>query len=276
MLRMICDQVIITGASSGLGEAFARRLAGACKQMVLVARREEKLDALAAELRAKHPELEVATAPCDLSDEAQRARLIEAFGSAENAYHSEEGAFRRIEGISRKDAEKLEARGLAKAYEIMNNCKKLGISYVTFDDAAYPKRLKEIYAAPDVLYYKGKIDMLSANAPVAVIGTRKASAYGLKMARRIAYEISKCGGVVVSGLTTGADAAGAEGVLAAGGVCIGVLGTPVEKATGRLAQQVIENGAVISEYPPYTEQDRSFFPGKKPHCSGYFDRCSGG
>ena len=197
-----------------------------------------------------------------------KARLIETFGSAENAYHSEEGAFRRIEGISRKDAEKLEARGLAKAYEIINNCKKLGISYVTFDDAAYPKRLKEIYAAPDVLYYKGKIDMLSANAPVAVIGTRKASAYGLKMARRIAYEISKCGGVVVSGLTTGADAAGAEGVLAAGGVCIGVLGTPVEKATGRLAQQVIENGAVISEYPPYTEQDRSFFRARNRIAAG--------
>ena len=81
MVRMICDQVIITGASSGLGEAFARRLAGGCKQMVLVARRADKLDALAAELRAKNPELEVATAPCDLSDETQRARLIAAFGT---------------------------------------------------------------------------------------------------------------------------------------------------------------------------------------------------
>ena len=78
---MICDQVIITGASSGLGEAFARRLAGGCKQMVLVARRAEKLDALAAELRAKHPELEVATAPCNLADPAQRARLVEAFAT---------------------------------------------------------------------------------------------------------------------------------------------------------------------------------------------------
>lgn len=197
-----------------------------------------------------------------------KARLLEAFGSAELAYHAAAGTFRQIEGISRKDAEKLEERDLAKAYEIINNCQKLGISYVTFDDAAYPKRLKEIYAAPDVLYYKGKIDALSANAPVAVIGTRKASAYGLKMARRMAYEISKCGGVVVSGLTAGADAAGAEGVLAAGGVCIGVLGTPVEKATGRLAQQVMESGAVISEYPPYTEQDRSFFRARNRIAAG--------
>lgn len=78
---MICDQVIITGASSGFGEAYARRLAGACKQMVLVARREGKLEALATQLRTAHPGLEVATAPCDLADPAQRERLIQAFST---------------------------------------------------------------------------------------------------------------------------------------------------------------------------------------------------
>lgn len=75
---MVCEQVVITGASSGIGAAFARRLAGECKLMVLVARRADVLETLAAELRRQHPHMEVATAPCDLADESQRKVLMEA------------------------------------------------------------------------------------------------------------------------------------------------------------------------------------------------------
>lgn len=74
---MECQQVIITGASSGFGEAFARQLAGKCRLLVLIARRMERLEGLAASLRAFHPQLEVLTLPCDLADEASRRLLIQ-------------------------------------------------------------------------------------------------------------------------------------------------------------------------------------------------------
>ncbi len=70
------QQVIITGASSGLGEAFAQRLAGECRLMVLSARRVERLEALANSLRTLHPQLEIWVLPCDLSDDASRAGLL--------------------------------------------------------------------------------------------------------------------------------------------------------------------------------------------------------
>lgn len=74
---MLYQQVIVTGASSGLGTAFARRLADACECLVLIARRETALQALADELRGQHPSLEVRVEPCDLAEPAARAALIE-------------------------------------------------------------------------------------------------------------------------------------------------------------------------------------------------------
>lgn len=68
---------VITGASSGFGEAFARRAPRLCSHVLLVARREERLQALAAELRAQHPQLQVTVWPCDLADEGARHRLAE-------------------------------------------------------------------------------------------------------------------------------------------------------------------------------------------------------
>lgn len=71
------DHAVITGASSGFGEAFARRLAACCAHVVLVARRADRLEALAAELRAAHAELRVSVFPCDLADESARASLAD-------------------------------------------------------------------------------------------------------------------------------------------------------------------------------------------------------
>lgn len=159
-----------------------------------------------------------------------KAALLDVFGSPEAAFLSSKGSFERIEGVSRRDAAFLEARDLTAAKSIPSLCEAQNIRIVTFDDRDYPQRLKEIYAPPAVLYVRGTLPELDAELPVAVIGTRHASDYGLKMGRNVAYELSKCGAVVVSLLTAGVDAAAAEGTLAAGGVCVGVLGTAIDAA----------------------------------------------
>ena len=197
-----------------------------------------------------------------------KATVLEVFGTPERAFFSPKGSFERIEGISHRDAACLEERNLTEAEAIPALCEAQDIRFLTFDDPEYPQRLKEIYAPPAVLYVRGTLPELDAQLPVAVIGTRHASDYGLKMGRNIAYELSKCGAVIVSLLTAGVDAAAAEGTLAAGGICIGVLGTAVDAAKNSLAKRVCRDGALISEYAPGTAQMKTFFRARNRVAAG--------
>lgn len=188
-----------------------------------------------------------------------KAVLIDKYSDAEKAFYAPAGEFETLTGVSKKEAETLEKRDISCADRILAACARQGIRAVTMQDADYPQRLKNIFAPPVVIYLKGRLHSLDDEAAIAVIGTRKASAYGLKMGRKLAYEIVRGGGVVVSLLTSGVDAAAARGALLAGGRCVGVLGTPHECEAGTLAAEVAARGALISEYPPGTKPEKHFF-----------------
>lgn len=180
-------------------------------------------------------------------------------GDPMTAYFAPVGEYSGIEGISESDAADLENRDMDKAIRIMDACDVQNIDMLTFQDAGYPNRLRHIFAPPPVLYVKGSLPAVDEEAAIAIVGTRRATPYGIKMGRQLGYQITKCGGLVMSGLTAGIDAAGAEGALRAGGRCIGVLGVPHECENGRLAQDVAAVGALISEYPPGTVPQSNFF-----------------
>ena len=188
-----------------------------------------------------------------------KAALMEHYGDAETAFFAPAGEFAHIEGVSRADAAILERRDMSDTARIIEECQAQGLSVISYQDSAYPSRLRNIYAPPPVLYIKGRLPAVDDNAVIAVVGTRKATPYGLKMARTIAGEIVRCGGIVISGLTYGIDAAAAEGALNAGGICVGVLGTAHQDDAGVLYVGVAERGAVISEYAPGSPAQRSFF-----------------
>ena len=188
-----------------------------------------------------------------------KAALIRRYGDAETAYFAPAGEFASIEHVTPAEAAILERRDLSRTDAISRACLEQNISIVTLQDAAYPKRLKSIYDPPVVLYVKGKLPVVDDNALVAVIGTRKASSYGLKMAQRLAFEVSKCGGIVVSGLTAGIDAQAAKGAMLAGAACVAVLGSSHEQSNSPITQDVELSGAVISEYAPGTIGRKSFF-----------------
>ena len=118
-----------------------------------------------------------------------------------------------------------------------------------------------------VLYVKGRLPDVDGVPSAAVIGTRRATPYGLKMGRDIAFGIAKCGGIVVSGLTEGVDRAAARGCLLAGGTCIGVLGT-CHGVEGELSRDVTASGALVSEYPPGTPPLKRFFRERNRISSG--------
>lgn len=188
-----------------------------------------------------------------------KAALVRRYGDAETAYFAPAGEFTSVEHVTPAEAAILERRDLSRTDAISRACLEQNISIVTLQDAAYPKRLKSIYDPPVVLYVKGKLPVVDDNALVAVIGTRKASSYGLKMAQRLAFEVSKCGGIVVSGLTAGIDAQAAKGAMLAGAACVAVLGSSHEQSDSRITQDVELSGAVISEYAPGTIGRKSFF-----------------
>lgn len=188
-----------------------------------------------------------------------KAVLLAYYGSPEAMFEAPKGEITKLLGNRSEGAEKLEMRDLSSALRTIDICDSQNISIIATPDPEYPARLKNIYAPPLIIYVKGKLPRLDEEAAIAIVGTRNASPYGLKMGRKLGFEISKCGGVVVSGLTTGIDAAGAEGALLADGKCIGVLGVPHELSRGRLSEELAVRGALVSEYPPGAGACRQFF-----------------
>ena len=157
------------------------------------------------------------------------------------------------------------------AEEALTQCEKQGIRVLTQAELDYPERLRQIYAPPAVLYVKGTLPALDLIPVVSVIGTRHASPYGEKMGEKLAYEISRHGGTVVSLLSSGVDEAAACGALRAGRGCIGVLGTPHDRCRIPIAQDILQSGALISEYPPGRECMRHFFRERNRIAAGISD-----
>ena len=196
-----------------------------------------------------------------------KAAVIEHFQDAERAFFAAAAAFETIPGVSKAEAALLEKRELDTAERILAECGRQGIDIITMQDARYPKRLKNIFNPPVVLYVKGTLPDVDNLPALAVIGTRSASAYGLKMGRNLSYEISRAGAVVISMLGEGIDREAAKGCLMAGGCCIGVLGTAHEKENA-LQRDIIASGALISEYPPGIKQQKYFFKERNRIASG--------
>lgn len=188
-----------------------------------------------------------------------KTALLEHYGDPERAFFAPKGEYASVDGLSDLEAQRLEARELDTGKRVLEQCQRQNLSILTYQDAAYPKRLKNIYAPPVVLYAKGKLPDVDSEALISVIGTRKASVYGLKMGKDLAYQICRCGGAVVSLLTGGIDAEAARGALLAEGRCIGVLGTAHEEDRSPLGMEVAARGVLLSEYPPTRHYQKQFF-----------------
>lgn len=185
--------------------------------------------------------------------------LAERFGGAREAFFAGAAALREA-GLLREEIEALADKDTEAAKRIAGKCADSGVEVLTLRDARYPRRLAGTYDPPLALYVRGDLPDIDSECCVAVVGTRSATEYGLRMAHRLGWEISGCGGLVVSGLTRGIDAAAAHGALSAGGRCVGVLATAIDGLHGYPeAERVLERGALVSEYPPGTRTLGSFF-----------------
>ena len=212
----------------------------------------------------------LATRP-DMSDR-QKKLVLDAFGDPEDVFCAEEEALLQIEGIHREAIASLMDKNLTQAQKILRQCVDKEISVCTYHDKAYPNRLKHIVDPPLVLYHKGQIPNMDAAPVIAAVGTRKASAYGMNVARRMGYQISGCGGILVSGVAEGNDGMAMQGALLAGGRVVGVLGCGADvvypKCNRRLFEDMERCGCLISEFPPETLPYKWNFPRRNRIMSG--------
>ena len=166
----------------------------------------------------------------------------------------------REEAICRLENSK---KDLEACYQILKDCEATQTKIMSYFDVDYPQMLRQIPDPPIVLYMKGNKRWLS-KPTIAMVGARKCTEYGDRMARQISKGLSQAGIVVVSGLAMGIDVASHQGALREGGGTIAVLGTACDlcypECNRASYEQIEEGGCLISEYPPYTKARPYHFP----------------
>lgn len=175
-------------------------------------------------------------------------------------------------GLDRRSIENLlNARKSMDPQAELERVLRRGFDVFCWDYSGYPANLRTIPQPPPVLYVRGRLEERDELA-VAIVGTRRASTYGREVARELGAELGRHGVTVVSGLALGVDAIAHQAALDAGGRTIAVLGSGVDQiypATNRrLALQIIEQGALVSEYPMGTRPEASNFPPRNRIISG--------
>jgi DNA processing protein len=184
---------------------------------------------------------------------------------------------RTYELLALGDEELIKALGAPKlrgalerfdAGEIRGALERAGIETVCSCEPAYPARLAELPRAPAALFVAGGLERalaLLGDEPVAIVGARRASSYGLAVARSLGRGVASTGVTVISGMAMGVDSAAHEGALSAGptvAVLPGPADRPYPAGKRSLYRRILDAGAVISELPPGTEIRRWMFPAR--------------
>lgn len=203
---------------------------------------------------------------------AHTARLIEYFGSAEVAWQADEAEISQVSGFDKTVGKRiLRTRHLHRDYpaELWDVCRVKKINLCTVESPEYPELLRHIFSPPVVLFYKGILK--SKARRIAIVGSRKATAYGQAVAESVSAELAAKGLHIVSGGAAGVDTFSHRGAMTRG-ITEAVLGCGVDVAyppkNGRLLAEIAERGAVISEYAPGTPPRRDFFPARNRIISG--------
>lgn len=199
-----------------------------------------------------------------LGEGAYIKSIIEDFGSVKKLYESNILEWRMSSSLTAKQIDRLEQTDINSVNEIIYNCERNSWQLVDYDDDLYPERLREIINPPAVLYIDGALPDIDNSALIGIVGTRKASDYAIKVTHIMSRGCAEAGAVVVSGGALGVDTAAHKGAIMAGGKTIAVLGcgfgTNYLYANRDLREAIKANGALVTEYPPFTQARRDTFP----------------
>jgi len=201
-------------------------------------------------------------------------KLLDYFGTPEEIWRASKQSLQKVPELGPILVDRLLDETLrSNAQKHMSYMAKNNIDAIVLNDISYPTLLKEIYDPPLVLFKRGRLEV---NKCVAVVGSRKASDYGLKVAKELAYGLARNGINVVSGLARGIDSKAHEGAIDASGITTAVLGCGVDviypPENERLFNKILSSGALVSEYLPGFPPLPGNFPARNRIISGL---CSG-
>lgn len=189
--------------------------------------------------------------------------LLEKFNTPENIYNASLDDLMACNSIGEKTAKSIiKERSLEKAYKILDDVNKFNIKLLTLEDPLYPDKAKSIDEMPVLLYYKGKL--MENSMGVAIVGARRCSDYGKMVTDDAASYLANERICVISGMAKGIDGYAHTACIKSGGYTIAMLGNGLDicypSEHMELMERIIENGAVISEYPPGVKPDSKHFP----------------
>ena len=198
-------------------------------------------------------------------------RLLAALGSPREVVQASPSALARL-GLPGDIAGSLSSKEVRlQAERELHQCRRLQVDVLTLQDPHYPALLKQIFDPPIVLFASGDLSCLALPS-ISMVGSRKATAYGLNAAERIACDLAGRGLLVASGLARGIDTASHRGALRGGGPTVAVLGSGLDSIYPRenrsLAGRIRANGCILSEFPLGTRPLPQNFPIRNRIISG--------
>ncbi|MCL5036853.1 MAG: DNA-processing protein DprA [Chloroflexi bacterium] len=199
-------------------------------------------------------------------------RLLDHFGSPGAAWKADRKRLEAVQGLGPTTVEYLVSkRSSIDPVPVWEEMEKMGIRMLTPEDPDYPPGLKSIYDPPVTLFVKGGI-LPEDSMAISIVGSRRASNYGLMTSRWLAGELARAGLTVISGMARGVDSYAHLGALDAGGRTLAVMGCGLDKIyppeNRKLKERIEVSGASISEYPPGTPPMAWHFPARNRIISG--------
>jgi DNA processing protein len=203
-------------------------------------------------------------------------RIVEHFGSLEEAWRSPAKSFGEIEGFGSKSLDLLAQERLKLDPEsFYSEHIRKNPHFWTPADRDYPFLLKEIPSLPPILYYRGQVNLEENQGilpTIAIVGTRNATEYGKRWTRKLSKFLAERGFTIISGMAAGIDTQAHRSCLDIGGRTIAVLGTGLDtiypQSNQQLYQRIEEKGLLVSEYPVGTKPERGNFPARNRIIAG--------
>lgn len=203
-------------------------------------------------------------------------QLLQHFGDAETIFKTPIAQLKKINGIGETRAKNFNDKTVfQRAEKELQFIEKEKIEMVFFNDKLYPKRLLQCNDAPILLYKKGKAQ-LNADKTIAIIGTRKNTDYGQRVTEQLVDELKQVEGLmIISGLASGIDAVAHKACVKSSIPTLGVLGHSLDRiypfTHKKLAEDMLEQGGLLSEFPSGTKPDRQNFPVRNRIVAGMSD-----
>lgn len=182
--------------------------------------------------------------------------VLSVWHSAKEIYNADKDLLRASQLFSDIQLRKMEITDLSIADKVISDCEEKGWKIVNYEDEEYPPQLRQISDFPLVLYVSGDVKCLTHEMPIGVIGTRKPSQYAIDVAETISIELAKRNALIVSGGAQGIDSVAHNSAMDAGGKTVVIMGCGLGydylSVNEPMRNRAEHNGAVITEYPPYT------------------------